>query len=102
MNEAARVSLVLLPNPGARRAIAGLNKGEQTTARIPWLQVRIDRDNELVLRGFSANAVECFAVLGIRFAPDEIRSARLRHQIAFVSRINEHPGAECFSSGHRD
>src|SRR5439155_18120588 len=60
-------------------AVAGLNEREQTTSRITWFQVRIDRDNELVLRRFMANAVECFAVLGIRFTSDGIRDACLGH-----------------------
>ena len=78
--------------------VARLDERKQTAARIGRFQIGIHRHNELVLRRPGAYAVERFAVFGIRLAPDETGNARLCHQIAFVSRVDEHLRAKNFSA----
>ena len=76
----------------------GLNARQQAARRIARLHVGIDLLDELVMgRVLDLDAVERLAVGLVRLAADVVRHARLRHQIAFVGRVDEHLAARSVS-----
>ncbi len=83
-------------------AVAGLDEGQQAAARVARFHVRVNRHEELMLWGLRAHAVDRFVVHRVCLPAHGVTDARLRQQIAFIGRINEHPGAIHLAVPHYD
>ena len=82
--------------------IVTLDKEQQTAAGIAWFDIGVNCHGKLVLGCFGANAIQGLVVLGVGFPTDGITHTGFGHQIAFVSRIDEHAGAMDLSVLHHN
>ena len=91
--EAVRLHAAVRRARRAERAV--LDEGQQ-----PAVRVALDDEGacRLHFAVVGQDAVHRLAVLAVRLAPDDVRHARLRHEVALIGAVDEHLRAELFAA----